>query len=357
LIIDIANSRLSSQQITATKFTTAKEIVSWMGAMQAQDYAMSKWAVGCRLPNSTEQKINAAIDKGELIRTHILRPTWHIVAAEDIYWLLELTAPQIKTILKSSHKQLEITPSILSKTNTLIIKALANNNHLTREELVDVLEKANIATNENRASHIILYAELEGFICSGSSKNNKQTYALLSDRVTRSISITREVALEKLAAKYFTSHGPATLQDFINWSGLSIKDARKSIEMIQPKFIAEKIGEEIYWIPKSYNSAKKDKTVHLLPAFDEYIIGYKNRSTMLSSANYKKVISNNGLFYPTIVIDGQVTGSWKRTIKKDTILIETSLFQTHTNVQKKSIEEEANKFGQFLDKKVIIKHA
>ena len=357
LIVDIANSRLSSQQITTTKFTSPKEIVSWMGVIQSQDYAMSKWAIGCRLPNSTEQIISKAIDKGEIIRTHILRPTWHLVAAEDIYWLLELTAPQIKSILKSSHKQLEITPAILTKTNKLITAALANNNHLTREELISVLEKRNIATDGNRASHIILYAELEGLICSGSSKEDKQTYALLSDRVLKPPPITREAALEKLANKYFTSHGPATLQDFINWSGLSITDARKSIEMIQSTFVSEKIGQEIYWIPTYFSPPKKDKVVYLLPAFDEYIIGYKNRSGMLSSANYKKVISNNGLFYPTIVINGQVTGSWKRVIKKDTVLIATSLFQPHTNSQKKTIEEEANKFGQFLDKKVIIKHA
>ncbi|HCT30673.1 MAG TPA: hypothetical protein DIW31_08030 [Bacteroidales bacterium] len=202
---DISNIRLINQQVTATKFKTAKDIVGWMGAMQAQDYAMSKWAIGTRLPSSTIKMVEEAIDKGEIIRTHLLRPTWHIVSADDIYWLLELTAPKIKASLRTRHKGLGLTESIIAKCNTLIHEALVGGKYLTREELVVILQNAKIATNENRTSHIMLSAELDGIVCSGATKGKKQTYALLKERVPKPKSLTREQALEKIARRYFTS--------------------------------------------------------------------------------------------------------------------------------------------------------
>ncbi len=158
-LTDIAKIRLISQQIAETKFKTVKDIVDWMGAMQAQDYAVAKWAIGVRLPNSTDQVIETAINNGEIIRTHLLRPTWHFVSADAIYWMLELTAPQIKASLKSRHKELELSETIFAKSNTIIEKALRGGKHLTREELMAELGKGKIATDDNRASHLLLRAE------------------------------------------------------------------------------------------------------------------------------------------------------------------------------------------------------
>ena len=215
---DVANIRLTNQHVAATKFKKAKDIVHWMGAMQAQDYAMAKWAVGVRLPDSTDTVIESAIDKGEIIRTHVLRPTWHFVSSGDIYWMLALTAPHIKASLKSRHKELELTETIISKSHTIIEKALAGGKHATREELITKFEKADIATDNNRASHIFLRAELDGIICSGATKNKKQTYALLEERVPKTKSLNRDEALTALAEKYFSSLSIA----FVNPSSLLI---------------------------------------------------------------------------------------------------------------------------------------
>jgi len=354
-LTDISYSRLYSQQIAETKFKTAKEMVGWMGAMQAQDYAMVKWALGVRLPNSTDQLIESAIDKGEIIRTHLLRPTWHLVSADDIYWMLELSAPQIKAILKSRLRDLELTETVLSQTNTIIEKTLAGNNHLTREELAALFENAKIATNDNRLSHIMLQAEMEGIVCSGAIKNKKQTYALLPERVMKTKTLTREEALAKLAHRYFSSHAPATLQDFIWWSGLSVKDARNALEMIKPDFISETIDSETYWLTNSLSIPKKEKpAVYLLPAFDEFIISYRDRTASLVFENHKKAVSNNGIFRPVIVVNGQVTGLWKRTLKKDTVIIETDFFQPHDQTVIKLIEEKIKTFGSFLGKETSV---
>jgi hypothetical protein len=349
---NIATVRLISQQIAETKFGTAKDLVDWMGAMQAQDYAMAKWAIGARLPNSTDQEVETAINNGDIIRTHLLLPTWHFVTAGDIYWMLELTAPQIKTSLKSRQKQLELSEATLAKSNEVIEKALSGGKSLIREEIIAELEKAKIATNENRASHLLLCAELEGIICSGAIKRGKQTYALLEERVPQKKHLTKEEALASLAKRYFTSRCPATLQDFIWWSGLSAKDAKHALEMVKSDFIPETIDSQTYWLANSFSLPKTDnRSVYLLPAFDEFIISYKNRSAVLPFGNQNKAISDNGIFRPMIVVNGQITGIWKRTLKKDKVIVATECFQkldkaTTGLIGKASLQYERFVFGK-----------
>lgn len=233
---NIATIRLASQQITTTKFTTAKEIVSCMGAMQAQDYAMAKWAIGARLPQSTDKQIETAINKGEILRTHVMRPTWHFVSADDIYWMLKLTSPRIKTSLKSRFMELGLSESVIKKTNSSIEKILSGGKHLTREEIMIELKKNKINDDNLKSYHLMFCAELDGIVCSGEVKDNKQTYALFEERVKKKISLTREEALAELAKKYFFSHSPATIKDFVWWSGLAVGDAKLAMEMVKSGF-------------------------------------------------------------------------------------------------------------------------
>jgi hypothetical protein len=184
-LTDITNMRLPAQQISQSKFKTPKKIVSWMGAMQAQDYAMSKWAVGIRLQGSTQTEIEKAIDSGKIIRTHVLRPTWHLISSVDIYWMLELTAPHIKVLMRSQEKKLELTESVYAKSNIIIEKALQKSEMLTRKELMTELRKAKIDTSDIRAAHLMFRAEIEGIVCNGIPKENMQTYSLLSERVEK----------------------------------------------------------------------------------------------------------------------------------------------------------------------------
>ncbi len=355
-LIDIANARLASQQITTTKFKTAKDVVGWMGAMQAQDFSMVKWAVGVRLPNSTDQAIESAINHGEIVRTHLLRPTWHLVSSNDIHWILELTAPQIKPLLISRHKELELSERLLAKSAAIMKKLLGGGKHLSREELISAFKKEKISTDENRASHIFIHAELNGLICNGMIKDGKQTYALLKERFPQTESLHRHEALARLAKTYFTSHCPATLQDFIWWSGLSIRDAKQALEMVKTNFVPEIINAQTYWLTSSFSFPKRiKKSAYLLPAFDEFTISYKDRSAALPFKNHNKAISSNGVFWPIIVANGQVAGVWKRTVKKEKVLIETNFFNQPDKTIKELIKKAAVQFGAFLRKEVEIK--
>ena len=352
---DIASIRLTTQHIAGTTHNKIKDLAAWMGAMQAQDYGSSKWGLGARLSTSTDSQIEEALDKGDIIRTHVLRPTWHLVSAENIYWMQELTAPHVKKIVQARFKELELTEAIIKKSQSIIENALTGGKHLTRDELIAILNKRKIETDNLRAAHIMMHAELDNLICSGARKGKQQTYGLLNERVKKTQSLSREEGLKKLAHRYFSSHGPATMQDFVWWSGLPVKDARKSIEMIQSDFVVEKVGTEIFLCPNTSSKFEKNEnTLYLLPAFDEYIISYKDRSASLPSEHNKKVVSNNGIFRPVIVHNGQVIGMWNREMKKDKAIITASAFKGFDKKTKTLIEKAAESYGNFLERKVEV---
>lgn len=347
--------RLSNQRIEGTEFKTVKDIVGWMGAIQAQDYNMAKWAVGVRLQGSTEKMVEESINKGEIIRTHLLRPTWHFVSADDIYWMLELTAPRIKASLRSRHRQLGLTDAIFKKSNEIIEKALSGGEHLTREELIAELRYAKAVTDSSLLSHILMQAELEGIICSGPPRGKKITYALLRERVPKARSIPRTEALSRLARRYFTSRGPATLQDFVWWSGLSVTDARYAVEMLGPEFVSEKMDSQTYWFPDNGKTSETiEGSAYVLPAFDELLISYKDRSAFFSFDDHGKTVSNNGMFKPFILVNGGVSGVWKRTFKKDRVVIENQFFRPPDESTKHLLEETFAEYGNFLGRKVEI---
>ncbi len=346
---NITSIRLLNQRIAAPQFATAKELVGWMGAMQAQDFPMSKWAVGLRLPHSTESEVEAVFNRGEILRTHLMRPTWHLVSADDIYWMLELTAPQIKSQCKSRNRDLGLTTDVLSASRKVLEKALRGNQALTRDEIGNHLNQSGITPEGQRLPHILMEAEIESLICSGPVIAKKQTYMLLEERVPKKNLLHKEEALALLAKKYFSSHGPATLADFIWWSGLRISDARKALEINQSTLISAEIDNETYWFTEpAFNQPPLPDSVYLLPAFDEYFIAYRNRSAAITLDHHTKAISNNGVFRPILVVNGQISGLWKRTFTKNSVVIELDHFRPHNKKEVRLIEKASEKYGYFL---------
>lgn len=202
-----------------------------------------------------------------------------------------------------------------------------------------------------------MLAELDGIICSGIIKGNKLTYTLLSERVPNKKTLTREESLAELAKRYFSSHGPATLHDFAWWSGLSLTDSRKALEFVKNGFISETIGAEKYWLNDSFSINNFNKTsVHLLAAYDEFLISYRDRSASLSLTHNKKTVSDNGIFRPVVVINGLVSGLWKRILKKDKVVIHVDLFQPQNKTVAGLINEKIYKYGLFLNKPIEFRY-
>lgn len=338
-----SNLRLANQHVTLKKQTSVQGLVEYLGAIQAQDYPMAKWALGCRLSSTTKKEIESALDHADILRTHVLRPTWHIVSAKDIHWMLNLTAPHIRSNSAARHRELELNDRSLRKIFKILEPSLRDHNHLTRDEIFSIFHQNKISTDDNRGAHILMCAELEKLICSGVDKGKNRTYALLYERVSNPVKLLRDESLAKLAGTYFNSRGPATLRDFIWWSGLPVRDARNALEMVKTKLEKEIHGEETYYWPFTSDfSLIPTDSVLLLPAFDEFLIAYTNRKASIGDEINKKAISNNGVFRPTIVVNGQVVGLWRRTSQKDKIFVETTLFKALKKSKQSELKKRLN---------------
>ena len=302
----IPNIRLQNQQLLNPLFCQPKELVSWLGAMQAQNYSMVKWAVGMRLKSATIQTVEEALRKGEILRTHVMRPTWHLVAAEDIRWMLKLSARRIKSANDSFAKgyDLEITDELYAKSYNLLEKILCGNKSLTKQEIAEHFCCSGILVeaDNHRMTRFMVRAEQEGIVCSGEDKGGKYTYALLEERVPPVPEITKDEALARLARSYFRSHAPAVLQDFIWWSGLPVSEAKQAIYLIESELTAEQWNGQTWYVHEACRTrGKVSGRLHLLPSYDEYLLGYKDRTDVLPKEHYPKAFTNNGLFYPVIL--------------------------------------------------------
>lgn len=335
----IARYRLQNQQIVHPAITNIGDMAAWMGATQAQDYTHAKWAFGVRIPGITDADVEAAIDRAEIIRTHLLRPTWHFVAADDVRWMLALSAPQINTIVAPMNRLVGLDADFLNKTNGIIAKALEGGRQRTREELMADIERAGIDTSGLRSAHIMFQAELDAIVCNGSRRGKQFTYALLDERVPKSRMLDRPEAIVELARRYFRSHAPATLADFHWWSGLKMGDARAGLEAIQQELVSETIGKLTYWMPNDFREQKTEgPLLHLLPAFDEYLVSYKDRSASLDPSRKVQTITGNGIFKPVVVQNAWVHGIWQRTFQKTGVKVTCELF-----------EESAEVFSELMD--------
>lgn len=301
--------------------------------------------------NVKDADMDKAFADGSILRTHILRPTWHFVSPADIRWMLQLTAPRVHAFNAYMYRKSELDETVLKKGKTLLVKTLRDGRQLTRDELRDVFEKNNISMKaEFRMTYMMMWAELEGVICSGGRKGKQFTYALLDERAPQVRAWKRDEALAELVKRYFTSRGPASLQDFAWWSGLTMADAKNGIEMVKSEFIKEEINGQTYWFQDSaLPKIKNSPLIHLLPNYDEYFIGFKDRSAIGNRmGNFKLGDPEAALYVHILFVDGQVVGGWKRTIKKNEAIVEFSMLTKIIKVEKQALNTALQKYEEFL---------
>ena len=355
---EIAHRRLRNQGLSKIIFKDANDAVARLGAVQAQDYAGAKWALGQRMKDATDAAIDRAFDEGTILRTHILRPTWHFVTPADIRWIQMLTAPRVHAGNAYMYRQAEMDKTVIKKSYAVLEKTLRGNKHLTRTELGSALKKAGIVAEGQRLGYFMMSAELDGIICSGPRKGKQFTYALLEERVPQVKAISREEALAELLRRYFSTRGPATLQDFAWWSGLTMADAKNGIEMVKSQFVNEVMDDKTYWCTESKPPWKeKSPIAHLLPNYDEYFIGFKDRSAIGDVARQAGIRGNDpSLIAHIIILDGQIVGGWRRTFKKDGILVETSLITKLLMAEKQALTDAVKRFGRYIGLPVSLTH-
>ena len=299
-----------------------------MGAVQAQDYAGAKWALAQRTNGTTDAAIDQAFNAGAILRTHVLRPTWHFVTPADIRWMLALTAPRVNATLAYNYRRFGLDDDVFRTSNATLARTLQGGKHRTRQELTDALQAAGLRTEALGYLHLLLRAELDAVICSGALRGKQHTYALLDERAPHAGTPTRDEALAELTHRYFTGHGPATAKDYAWWSGLTAADVNTGLALVKSRLAHAEVDGTRYWFSPSAPLAHSGTpTAHLLPNFDEYTVGYTDRSAAC------RVLHANGLdaspfviLGNVIVLDGQIVGTWKRAPQKRTVSLEARPF-------------------------------
>ena len=350
---DIAIDRLFSQQLAYTTLKQPGDLVSYMGALQAQDYAGAKWSVGIRLPGSTDEGIERALTDKKFVRTWAMRGTLHFIAAPDIRWMLALLAPNIIAGNTRRYRELELDSRTLIRSNEVLLHALQGRKQLGRPVLRAVLEENDIPAEGQRLPYMLQRASLEGLICQIGVHRNNPVYISLDEWLPGAGTMERDEARAELARRYFTSRGPATLQDFVWWSGLPVAEARAGLEAVKSSLTRETIQSQTYWNRSFQAERETSSKVYLLPGFDEYLLSYKDRSASLDAVHGKIPAPPNGALRPTIMTGGRIVGTWKRTIRKGTVVIVSNSFTPLTAAEDSAFVAATHRYGEFLGMPVV----
>jgi hypothetical protein len=340
----IARHRLHNQLLTDSRLKQPHEVVGWLAAMQAQDYLGALWSLGMRLPGSIDRDIEQGFADKTFVRTWVMRGTLHFVVASDIHWMVALLAPGLIAGNMRRYRELELDEKILARTDKLLARALQDGTQLNRTEMMAILEKQGISTEGQRAPYILQHASLHRLMYQVAVRRNDPVYMALPEGQP----LPPDEARAELARRYFTSRGPATLQDFVWWSGLPTADARQGLDAIKAQLDQETIGKQTYWWSGALPKGKASQpTAYLLPSYDEYLIGYKDRSASLDELGAAKMWRGNG-FSATIAIEGRIVGTWKRTLKKGSVVIDSDFFAPLSAADKRAFAAVMQRYGEFL---------
>jgi hypothetical protein len=349
---DIVSQRVRNQKLVRSDLREPVEIVSWLGAVQSQDYAGAKWALSLRAPRLSDADVDRAFDAGKILRTHILRPTWHFVAPADIRWMQALTGPRVQARSAPYHRKLELDKAVFARSRRIFERSLSGGTHLTRAALGAALARAGIAVDSLRLSFLVMAAELDGVICSGPRHGKQFTYALVDERVPQARALPGDEALAELTKRYFASHGPATARDFVWWSGLTVKQAKTGLDMLGRQVQSETIDGMTYWSVVASGAARKKAlpggpTVYMLPNYDELMNALRDRGLFQHSSGPPPAGAFVG-FPHQLAIDGVLRGAWRTTVTARAVSVAVKPFGALSRNERTALADAVTRYGTFM---------
>ena len=348
--------RLHNQRLAGPAFNSPDEVLRWFGAVQAQDYLGALWGVGMRVRDASEQGVEQAIAERKIIRTWPMRSTLHFVPPKDVRWMLKLLTPRIVARSRTRYRQLELDDAVFTRSRKILEKSLSNEKQLSRGAIYKLLEAAGIPISTNRGWHILSRLAQDAVICFGPRQGKQLTFVLLEEWVPPAKELDREAALAKLASRYFTAHGPATLYDFVWWSGLKVSDARAGLELVKSSLEEQRINGQSYWFRPNEVSAQPSATAHLLAAYDEYMIGYKDRSALIDPAHLHLLDPVRSIFSARVLVNGKIAGMWRRTFAKKSVIISPILFARLKPAEQHALSMAVDQYRRFLNLPAILQN-
>ncbi len=355
---EIARLRLANQHLARPDFTTPAAVADWFGAVQGQDFGAAQWALGLRLASGRLVDVERATAERSIARSWALRGTLHITAAQDLRWVVGLAAVASVPRYASYHRRLELDEDTFRRSHTAMEKALQGGSALTRTELANALEGAGIVTHDLRMTFLLYRAALEGLICFGAPRGKQPTFALLEEWLPPVAPKTHEEALAELAWRFFRSHGPATLKDFAWWSGLAAGEARAGLELVKERLVQDTAeGQKVWLSPEQTDMPPQPPRVLLLPVYDEYVVGYTERSAALDMREVLAQVGERGSLGPFLVIDGRVAGAWKRAFHKGQVEVTLAPFAPLAAPDQQAAESAAQRYADFVGLKLALIHS
>jgi hypothetical protein len=351
-VAEIGLRRLASQRVAAGRCDHPADVVRRLGAVQAQDYRQSLWAIGSRLRKGTVEGIERAISERSLVRTWLMRGTIHYAPPEDVRWLLALVAPRLQAADERRREQIGLPKAHVARSAKLLASALAGDRRLSRAEVMELLEGEGIATGGGRGYHILWRLAQDGLICIGPMSERQQTFVLLDDWVPpqEARELSREESLAALAGRFATSRGPVTAHDLARWAGITVADARRGLAAADG-LVAEDIAGSEHWVAADEErpAPAARRRAYLLAGFDEYMLGYGDRDAILAREHAGKVAPGaNGVFRPMIVDGGRIVGTWSRAQRAGTLTITLAPFAGTTGTLAAKVLPEASRYRAFL---------
>jgi hypothetical protein len=347
---DIVSRRLHNQHLWGVPLETPERVVHSLAAMQSQEFAYARWSVAQRANSVNASAIERAFAEGLILRTHVIRPTWHFVLPADILWILKVSAPRVHALNAYYYRQLGLDAKLFARTNRVFARALEKGQHLTRKEMTAALQGAGITAGGVRLAYLLMRAELDGVLCSGALRGKQHTYALLVDRAPQAKTLDRDQALAELTRRYFVSRGPATLKDYIGWSSLTATEGRNGLEMVSGELHHEVTDGRTYWFAsRSTDAKRKSPVVDLVQGYDEYVMSYsESRDVLLRPAPPNVRPLDRTTYYHAILQDGRLIGHWRHALEKDRVIIETQLSTPLDAAEKRALKMAVDRYGQFL---------
>lgn len=327
------------------------EVVEWFGAMQAQDLSSAEWSFGVRSPGLTQAEVHRATVDREILRTWPMRGTVHFVPPRDARWMLQVTAARALAGQARRRANLGLTAATVEMAVDVLGEALRGGGCLTRGECVQLLVDAGVHTAPEHGYHLLLYASQIGVTCMGPQQGKEQTFVLLDEWAPDQRELDRDQALAELALRFVRSHGPVTRHDLARWTGLTVGDARRGLDLAEDHLVRVDCGGITMWMAAAQleEPTAGPSGVLLLPGFDEYMLGYKDRDAMLSADEFERVVpGRNGVFRPTVVVDGRVAGTWSRALRTSRVDITVTPFRDLTTAQLDEVGRAAAQYGEYL---------
>lgn len=352
----IARLRLAAQRLAASRARSPLETTRWMLALQGQDFPGVKWSVALRTEAATEQDVEAGLVAGQLVRSWPMRGTLHLVAAEDLPWMLGLTAARSTASAAPRRAMLGITETEIERARDAAVAALTGGRSLGRSELLAAIEAAGVSTAGQRGYHLLWFIAQTGTIVLAGLDGRGQAYALLHEWVREPRRFDRDEALGELARRYFASHGPATVADLVRWSGLTVRDVRLGLAAAGDALTTIDVeGTAYHLAPETLDAALPSGVVLLLPGFDEYVLGYGDRSAALAPEHRDAIVpGGNGMFMPTIAVDGEVVGTWRRKLTSRELVVEPAPFDRLSSTERDGVAAAADRYGRFLGRSTTV---